>query len=222
MSRNNRQNRDDKKRKKLAKQKRHDGSGKPPKVHITRPSAITDEIRTFCNEISPAGTPQYVDVRSAPRAQLYQCFVNVERYAAENGGSICYGWNVMEWPGVLLEAEFHAVWQGSGGELLDVTPRADGERRLLFLPDPNRVYDGKLTPSHQRAVPGAPPEATTFIDAVQACWTFQSSRFVDDGAESRLSMSKSDVLYFNSLQLEAQAARRKLLTALAQRQPTEQ
>ena len=37
-------------------------------------------------------------------------------------------------------SEFHAVWVSPDGGFLGVTPKADGERQILFIPDPERVY----------------------------------------------------------------------------------
>jgi uncharacterized protein YchJ len=45
-------------------------------------------------------------------------------------------------PGVFLEAEFHAVWATLDGMLVDPSPKADGEDRILFLPDATRTYVG--------------------------------------------------------------------------------
>jgi hypothetical protein len=44
----------------------------------------------------------------------------------------------------MIEAEFHVVWVDSKGKYRDVTPRDDTETRILFLPDPQRVFDGRL------------------------------------------------------------------------------
>ncbi|MGL4965857.1 MAG: SEC-C metal-binding domain-containing protein [Inquilinus sp.] len=56
------------------------------------------------------------------------------------GGSLLYGWLIWEWPRVFIEAEHHAVWE-KDGSLVDITPPSNGERRILFLPDPNASYD---------------------------------------------------------------------------------
>ena len=52
------------------------------------------------------------------------------------------GWAIWATP-VMVEAEFHAVWSGPAGDLVDVSPRAHGETRILFLPDPSRTYEGR-------------------------------------------------------------------------------
>lgn len=56
------------------------------------------------------------------------------------------GWAIWEWKKVLIEAEFHAVWQRPDGTLIDITPKATaiGEildiKKILFLPDLSREY----------------------------------------------------------------------------------
>lgn len=60
-----------------------------------------------------------------------------------DGGSIQHGWSMREQPQVYAEAAFHAVWRNSDGSLIDVTPRADEQMRILFLPDLKRVWEGE-------------------------------------------------------------------------------
>jgi hypothetical protein len=64
----------------------------------------------------------------------------VNRKVTREGGRIVYGWAIWEWPRVFLEAEHHAVWS-DGDRLVDVTPHVPASYCILFLPDPQRVYD---------------------------------------------------------------------------------
>ena len=50
---------------------------------------------------------------------------------------------VWEWPGVYLEAEYHAVWRNPEGALVDLTPKDVPTKKILFLADPSRPYDGR-------------------------------------------------------------------------------
>lgn len=45
--------------------------------------------------------------------------------------------------GVLIEGEFHAVWSDPAGALYDVSTTPGDEDRVLFLPDPDRRYEGR-------------------------------------------------------------------------------
>ena len=75
-----------------------------------------------------------------PQSKRLECFENVQNYIGLNGGSIKFGWRVWEWAGIMIEAEFHSVWISPLKNLVDITP-AD-EKRILFLPDNNRTYEG--------------------------------------------------------------------------------
>ena len=61
----------------------------------------------------------------------------------KNGGGFQYGWQIWEWPDVMIEAEFHAVWNSPQGILIDITPKQIDTHKILFLPDANRTYEGK-------------------------------------------------------------------------------
>lgn len=44
---------------------------------------------------------------------------------------------------MFLEAEFHACWLDQEGNLIDITPKLDGDSIILFLPDTERTYEHK-------------------------------------------------------------------------------
>jgi hypothetical protein len=72
-----------------------------------------------------------------------ECFPIVEEQIASRGGSRVTGWAIWEWPGVFIEAEFHAVWASQTGELLDLSPRPFLASSIVFLPDPSTQYEGR-------------------------------------------------------------------------------
>jgi hypothetical protein len=53
---------------------------------------------------------------------------------------------------MFVEGEHHSVWQNDKGELIDVVPRPHGGRRVLFLPEPLRVFNGLRTPNVRRQI----------------------------------------------------------------------
>jgi len=110
-------------------------------VVSTTPKRITPEISAFCEEIAPGEHPVYVFVQPEGDCSIRDCFWNVRRKIERDGGNTQHGWIIWEWPSVSLEAEFHAVWRSPEGAYTDITPKEDGEKRILFLAHHVRVYD---------------------------------------------------------------------------------
>lgn len=117
----------------------------------TTPRTITSAIRSLCRELVPDGEPRFVALRPLAGADILDCFPVVASQAEREGGSVCYRWRIWELPGVFMEAEFHAVWCSPQGELLDVTPAQIEIDRILFVPDPARVYEGRQVNNVRRA-----------------------------------------------------------------------
>lgn len=72
--------------------------------------------------------------------EIAQCHINVWAHWKRNpGGSVVTGWVIWQAKAArFIEAEFHSVWCDPTGVLLDVTPRKDGERFVLFVRDVRR------------------------------------------------------------------------------------
>lgn len=104
------------------------------------PSEIIPAITKLCYNINPNSKPFYIDITPDKSALPLECFSNVEAKIEQCGGKIVYGWLIWEWKFVLVEAEFHAVWMNLKGEYIDITPRPDGEKRVLFLKDDSIEY----------------------------------------------------------------------------------
>lgn len=102
--------------------------------------------------VAGGGEPVYLDVRPEPGAIAGECFANVAAKVAAAGGSVVYGWQLWEWPHVLVEAEFHAVWRASEGTLHEITPKHDRDEQILFAVDPRRIYAGTLVDNVRLAV----------------------------------------------------------------------
>jgi hypothetical protein len=99
------------------------------------------------------------------------------------GGKAQHGWMILEWPGVLLEAQFHAVWRRSDGTLVDVSLNDD--ERILFLPDRVRVYSGARIPSLQHPLSTA-SEVANFIAACRELFRYEALHWIENGSESGL------------------------------------
>ncbi len=109
------------------------------------PKTISSEISALCERLVVGGIPVYLTVNPSPEAVVNECYQNVEKAIAKNGGNMQCGWQIWETiPGVMIEAEFHAVWKDASNIYHDLTPKElAGIDRILFLPDPHRKYEGK-------------------------------------------------------------------------------
>lgn len=110
----------------------------------TTPASLTKDIAKFCKTVSKKVKPIYVPVQPIPGYTAHFCWNNVQRHMEEHGGGIQYGWIIWEMPGLLIEAEFHAVWVTHEGQFVDITEKDDRETQILFLPDESRKFNGRL------------------------------------------------------------------------------
>lgn len=100
-------------------------------------------LRALCERLVPGEIPVLLNIDTPPWAKPNDCMPNVERAVAEHGGSVQYGWQFWEMSGVMLEAEFHAVWADPWGGRRDVTPKDLPFEQIVFLHDPNLHYEGR-------------------------------------------------------------------------------
>jgi hypothetical protein len=138
-----------------------------PYMRGTTPRTVLEPVSQLCRELSPAARPQYLRVTPEQGAQPDDSFQVVERHVERHGGSVRYGWRIWEWPGVMIEAEFHAVWEDASGQLHDLTPAPQPADTILFLPDPARAPNGKPLNNVRRAL-SARPEIQSYIQAADA------------------------------------------------------
>jgi hypothetical protein len=102
----------------------------------TTPRNITGSIRRFIASLESAGTPVVLPfIATSPDYRPGYCLSNCEAEAKRASVVIMFGWVLWELRSKsFIEAEFHAVIR-RGNELQDITPRVDGERLVLFVPD---------------------------------------------------------------------------------------
>lgn len=106
---------------------------------ITTPKAIDDTIRNllrFLELKQSHSTRLKLSKVKGFNPEFNNCHINTCIQRNLEGGSIEYGWVI--WQDDLTastEAEFHSVWKNKKGDLLDITPRIDGEKKVLFVPD---------------------------------------------------------------------------------------
>lgn len=106
------------------------------------PKKIEEHVSTFCTGLNSNNQPVFLNVVPDKGALGLDCFVNVKKRIDKNGGDIVYGWSIWEWPGVMIESEFHAIWKKPNSELIDITPNSFNFNQILFLPDETLEYTG--------------------------------------------------------------------------------
>jgi hypothetical protein len=113
-------------------------------LHPVTPAALSQPLIALCQEIAPGSNPPvYVDVRPLQGAPSKECFPIVENHIGTHGGASVIGWSLWEMPTLFVEAEFHAIWRSPDGGLLDIAPKPEPTKRILFLADPAREYQGR-------------------------------------------------------------------------------
>jgi hypothetical protein len=118
----------------------------------TTPARIDPCVRRLIETLTPGGQARYLAVRPEPGATVNGCFSNVRAKSARDGGRMLCGWQLWEWPQVLVEAEFHAVWLSPQGRMEEITPKPHGETSVLFVPDERRRYHGEVVDNVRMAL----------------------------------------------------------------------
>jgi hypothetical protein len=118
----------------------------------TTPARIDASVRRLIQFVAPGARARYLEVRPESGATVNGCFSNVRAKRARDGGRMLCGWQLWEWPRVLVEAEFHAVWLSPHGEMVEITPKPNGERSVLFVPDERRGYEGRMVDNVRMAL----------------------------------------------------------------------
>lgn len=116
------------------------------------PKLIKPYVVSFCRSVVRDPAPRFVPVRARVGAEVMDCFGTVPEQVQEHGGTMVVGWAIWEWPDVLIEAEYHGIWLSATGEEIDVTPKEPPVKRVLFLPDPKRPYEGYQRDSVRKAL----------------------------------------------------------------------
>jgi len=104
------------------------------------PSEFNGTVRAFLREMGLPKDAFYLGFTPLDdRYRATYCLDNCAHAEHEGLGVAAYGWIIWEArKHRFIEAEFHAVLR-QGDELIDITPRPDGEEMILFVPDPARI-----------------------------------------------------------------------------------
>lgn len=135
------------------------------KMNKTTPTSINKKILNFCKKIDPTTEPIFVNFTLTEGSINGECYGNVENYIKKNGGGSEDGWIIWETPNVWLEAEFHRIWVNNEGEYIDITPKNDGESKILFLKDSKRKFTGELIDNIRKPLVDNAETRTTVVFA---------------------------------------------------------
>jgi len=122
----------------------------------TTPRRITPPVKRLCKKLVADGMPGFVPVLAAPSAKPNAAYENVEDTIRVNGGEHAPGWLIWEMRGVLLNAERYTCWRSPDGDLIDVSPKPDGEKRILFLEGPEPWDGSRVCPTTYALVDDEP------------------------------------------------------------------
>lgn len=116
---------------------------------------ITKHLLKLAQQIDATSAPEYVTVESRAGCLPNRSFENVREVVKMHGGSTQHGWNMRQ-QSYFAEGSFHAVWRCPDGRLIDVTPGAEGQMQILFLPDNKRVWEGEPVEPQRLQVKSTP------------------------------------------------------------------
>ena len=127
------------------------------------PSADAPQVQGLLAEIG-AGVPVRIEMRD-DHLGLYGWPADGVRARIEiDGGAIRFGWRLWEWPGILLTAERHAVWEEPGGTLVDIAPAVTDGTVTLFAPDASEHPPG----ARYRVLHVSPDRSQDIADRIAA------------------------------------------------------
>lgn len=123
------------------------------RVQVFAPHTVTARVRVLICYLRLRESDVVLLKYEAPRdfvPEPQNCHFNVWVQWDKAGGEPQHGWLLAE-DAVqdFAEAQFHTVWRSPDGRLLDITPRADAEEHVMFVPDAGRSiqlndHDGRI------------------------------------------------------------------------------
>lgn len=141
----------------------------------TTPALLTPDLERFCDSLG-GEAPSFVPVADDPHGLFGWCSDGVGEKIKSDGGNIVFGWTIWEWPSVLWTAEFHAVWRSPTDELIDITPKPNFEKQILFVIDRSypETFNFDQRPGNRRQRAYNPPDTTKL--AIERIASLRSSQ----------------------------------------------
>lgn len=154
-----------------------------PKAEYFSPKEENEFVLKILDILNTEFLTEQVPIRIEDYSKPLNCFLNVEEKLKKDGGSVHYGWAILQ-NNIVCEAERHAVWESPDGELIDITPRDVKLDEIMFLSDNDFVYEGQLT-DNVRINVTKNKVVDHFIRVCEVLETFYSygNRITDDQVE---------------------------------------
>ena len=115
------------------------------KLKSQSPKKVNSAVRRLLSELQlPEKNIQFLKYKKPDhfRPESDNCHFNVLVMCNYHGGGVINGWIIsQDTKNDFIEAQFHAVWSHPDGTLVDITPRKDGEKRLMFVLDELRQIE---------------------------------------------------------------------------------
>ena len=103
-----------------------------------------------------------------------------------------------------VEAEFHAIWKSNAGELLDITPKKQPTRRILFLQDDSTLYEGYQV-NNLRVPIKRDPAVVAFLQACEKEFEF-SNRGDRKGMHGEITLTGAAAMEYSEIMQEKMIA----------------
>lgn len=171
---------------------------------MATPDISAPHVMAFCQEHFPGGRARLVPVRPTPGAIPSECFPNVQHHIEKKGGRLVLGWHLWEIPGLLLEAEFHGVWESPKGGLVDITPTLPGfeEAKIVFVPRRMARLDPK-TPDNLRCLLSDDPDLARMCELkAKVVELWNRAKPEPNGGPNAFSLSREDAMVLEAIQRE--------------------
>jgi len=110
------------------------------------PKSETDShVLVLAEKLNASHEPGFVTYEDEKGTEIGDCFFNVKKKVIRSKGRMVLGWQIWLNPGLIIEAEFHAVWEDpKTGELVDITQKEHHFPEILFVEDDKLTYEGRM------------------------------------------------------------------------------
>ena len=103
--------------------------------NLSTPKIIDPDVTAFCKYLGNTNNPYYLKTEPFHWSRVNCCDLNVKKATRDQGEKIVYGFKIWSIPKLYIEASLYCIQENFNGDLIDITPKEDGEETILFLPE---------------------------------------------------------------------------------------